>query len=63
MKLACDCGNTDPDRFSVVEERIVFLSVDHDNGVFLQPGGRVKEEATTSTKLYCDKCNVEQEIE
>ena len=62
MKLACDCGNTNPAQFCVVEERTVWLSVDHKDGVFLQPGGDVKEEATNSSLLWCEECNTTQEI-
>jgi hypothetical protein len=62
VKIKCDCGNTNPARFSVVEERTVWLSVDHKDGEFLQPGGNVKEETTNSSRLYCDNCNIDQEI-
>lgn len=66
MKLKCDCGNTTPHRFSVVEERTVWLSANwtYKDGVavFLQPGGDLKEEITNSSRLYCDECNTDQEI-
>jgi len=62
MKLKCDCGNTDPTQFSVVEQRTIWLNVEHKDGVFLQPGGNVIEEMTDSTRLWCDSCATEQEI-
>jgi len=62
MKLTCECGNADPSRFSIVEERTVWLNVDHIDGVFLQVGGDLKEELTNSTRLWCDECGTDQEI-
>ena len=62
MKLECACGNTTPAHFSVEEERTIWLSVEHKDGVFLQPGGDVRQEVTNSTLLHCDECNTVQEI-
>ena len=62
MKLKCDCGNTDPDQFSIMEDRVIWLSVTHKGGEFVCPGPTLKEEMTSKSVLYCDECNVEQEI-
>ena len=62
MKLTCSCGNVDPDKFSIVEERTVWLSVVHNNGEFFAVGSELLEEMTKSTRLWCDACATEQEI-
>jgi hypothetical protein len=58
MKLECGCGNTDPTRFSIQENRIVWLHLSIVDGRAV--AGDLEEEYVEEELLHCTECSETQ---
>jgi len=56
MKLKCEaCGNTDPAKFSIQEERVVWRHLLVESGKLA--AGKTLEEYVSDVSVHCSECS------